>query len=57
MFWVKVVLDWGCIGCDCDQCGDLLTSGHIVYLLLDSEMKIVSKKCPSCFRTSFPEGI
>lgn len=56
MFWIKVILDWSSIGCNCGQCGDILTSGKVAYLLLDNDMKITNIWCSRCFHASFPEG-
>lgn len=57
MFWLKVILDWGSTGCSCRQCGGIASSGGLVYLLIDADMKIVDIRCSNCFRSSFPEGL
>ena len=55
MFWVKAVVDWSAIGCICKTCGNGVTSGRSVYLLLDADMKVKEVRCPGCFRVNFPD--
>lgn len=57
MYWIKAVVHWDNAVCCCSKCGTGLFNGKRVYLLLDSEMKIVEIRCPSCFHSSFPEGL